>query len=432
MKLVAVLGTFLVLIVSALFVIAFSPYHIYHTALSEGINSEFIVMKAPKKGFVDPAALNLNKEVTLYEDPKLWSDFHFSNYVIPLPIHHPAFMVVPLVEGRREQDIEFGAVFLGLDNKEYVRFKTDQAPSLKVDLEEQKIFELPIFKTLILSKTTRELWQDLFQLKISLPEKKESTLGFLQELWAIPYNQLVYNLFILQMRHQLFPENAVSFSFYPEKDIALFEIHEVGVNDTALLSQGLDPEFRNEIVMMFEKGQLYQFRLRTLYENPTAQYYRYQFLETLEYKLSTHASAVPIYASYKNLDYSKRVDQAGMVHLFSAWTHIPKREEYLIEMIHFLERGRSEYRQLAPLYEYAYRSYGSTFSSRASNLRETADQRMKRILRETAAQERVKASTREISSEGLKLKGEEKLKFILERAKESGVKEEEEDWILVE
>lgn len=431
MKVLAVLGTLLCLSITSLFVLAFAPYHIYHTALSEGVDSEFIKMDAPLAGFIDPTPLNLNKKVTLHEDPKLWKSFHFSDYIVPLPVHHPAFMVVPLVEGKKEENIEFGALFLGLDNREYVRFKTDQAPQLKVDLEEQKIFELPIFKTLIFSKTNRDLWQDLFQLPLSLPKANDGYLSYLKELWEIPYNHLVYRLFILQMRHQIFPKETVSFSFYPEKDIALFEIQEPGINDTALLSQGLDPEFRNEVVMMFEKGELYQFRLRTLFSHPTAQYYRYQFLETIKYKLSTTDSAIPLYAGYKNLNYSQRVDQAGMLYLFSAWTHIPKKEEYLIEMIHFLERGRSDYRQLAPLYEYAYRSYGSTFSTRSSSLKETADQRMRRIVRETQAQEAEQAANREISSDGLELKGEEKLKFILEQAKESGVKEEE-DWILVE
>lgn len=430
MKVFAVLGTFLILFICSAFVVLFAPYHIYYTALQEGIESDFIVMDIPKTGFIDPSPLNLTKNFELYEDPKLWKNFHFSNYLLPLPIHHPAFMVVPLVEGRKDLDIEFGAVFLGLDNKEYVRFKTDQAPTFRVDLEAQKIFELPIFKTIIFSKTERELWDDLFELKLSLPLRSGGIFDYLNNLWEIPYSQLVYNLFILQMRHQIFPEQAVGFSYYSEKDIALFEIHEEGVNDTALFSKGLDPEYRNEIALMFNKGQLYQLRLRTLYNNTTAQFYRYQFLETLEYKHSVESSAVPIYASYKNLEYRQRIDQAGMVHLFSAWTHIPKKEEYLIEMIHFLERGRSEYRQLAPLYEYAYRSFGSTFSSRPANLRESADQKMRRVLREKAVIDREVETTREISSEGIQLKGEERLQFILQKAKDQG--DEEESWILVE
>jgi hypothetical protein len=71
-----------------------------------------------------------------------------------------------------------------------------------------------------------------------------------------------------------------------------------------------------------------------------------------------------LYKEFKQLNFSRQVDQEGMLYLFSAWTHELNNLELLKEMIFFLERGRNNSKQLRPLYSFAMNHYGKTFTSK--------------------------------------------------------------------
>ena len=89
-------------------------------------------------------------------------------------------------------------------------------------------------------------------------------------------------------------------------------------------------------------------------------------------------------------------------------------------MIRFLERGRSRFEQLSPLYQYAYNNFGTTFSTRPANLRETDDQKMKRFMREKAQSEARAQKERELSSREIIPEGKERIEYFLDKAKEKG------------
>lgn len=420
MRFFVFVSAFISLFLVGVAVLLMAPYHLYETALNEGVESEFLSMKPSNQGFLNPEAWTWGDEIA-QDKEKLWENFHFSNYVVPMPIHHPLFMVVPVIERQGKSDIDFGAVFKGFNKQEYAYFQTMNVDGFHIELKKQKIFELPIFKKVIMEKSRARIWEDIMSYSVKLPSRSDQGLfSYWSELWEIPYSELVYRLYLVQARHKIFPENAVSFSFHPELKKGLFEIHEFGVDDTKLLEEDLDPKFLNEVVVFLEKGDLHHLKLRTLYDHPTSLYYRKAFIEKLKYKLSTQDSVVPIYAQYKQLDYRRRIDQEGMVYLFSSWTHVPESPEFLKEMIRFLERGRSRFEQLSPLYHYAYENFGSTFSTRSENLRETDDQRMKRIMRENAQEQAREQKERELSSEEIIPEGKERIEYFLKKAKEKG------------
>jgi hypothetical protein len=420
MRLLVFLSVFVSLLLVGVGVLLMAPYHIYETALEEGIESEFVSMPSAKKVFLNPQAWTWGNNIA-QDKEKLWQSFHFSNYVIPMPIHHPLFMVVPVIERRGQDQVNFGAVFEGFNKQDYAFFKTLSVQDFDTSLKKQRIFELPIFKKIIMSKLKPELWKDLMSYSLSLPlRSNKSVFQYWSELWKISYSDLVYRLFLLQVRNQIFPENAASFSFNPELSKGLFEIHEFGVDDTKLLADDLDPKYLNEIVVFMEKGNLHRLKLKTLYNHPTSLYYRKAFIHQLDFKLSTQDSVVPIYAKYRQLDYTRRIDQEGMVYLFSSWTHVPESSDFLKEMIRFLERGRSRFEQLSPLYHYAYDNFGTTFSTRPENLRETDDQRMRRFMREKAEKEARAQKDRELSSREIIPEGKERIEYFLNKAKEEG------------
>lgn len=397
-----------------------APYHLYETALDEGIESDFISMDAPNEGFINPEGWTWGSHIAKDQE-KLWQTFHFSNYKVPMPIHHPLFMVVPEMSKRNQDKVDFGATFKAFNGQESAHFQTLKTKDFSFNIERQKIFELPIFKKVILEKSTPELWEDLMTYSVALPNKGDKgVFSYWSQLWQIPYSELVYRLYLLQVRHDVFPKNAVSFSYNQELKKGVFEIHEFGVDDTKLLEQDLEPKYLNEIVVFLEKGVMHQLKLRTSYNNPNSLYYRKSFIEKLDYKLSTPDSVVPLYARYKQLDYKRRVDQEGMVYLFSSWTHMHESPAFLQEMIRFLERGQSRNEQLSPLYHYAFENFGSTFSTRKENLRETEHQRMKRIMSEKEEAKIKAEKERELSSEEIVPEGIERIEYFLQKAKEEG------------
>jgi predicted nuclease with TOPRIM domain len=90
-------------------------------------------------------------------------------------------------------------------------------------------------------------------------------------------------------------------------------------------------------------------------------------------------------------------------------------------MISFLERGRDNLLQLAPLYEYSYARYGTTFSKKDKQLKETREERLKRKKREELENYLEKIEKENQNIEDKFEKTEDKIKYFLQKAKDSGV-----------
>lgn len=156
-------------------------------------------------------------------------------------------------------------------------------------------------------------------------------------------------------------------------------------------------------------------------------------MQGLTYKESISGdSSVPVYSEYRELSYNRRVDQEGMLYLFAAWSHEFKKREFLKEMIQFLERGEEKTMQLAPLYKFAYKKFGSTFSLK-DKLKEDAKSRLERKIKEELEEElrREKLNNAEIDDSRFE-NDEIKIEYFLDKAKEGKDSDENEDVLVVE
>ena len=112
-----------------------------------------------------------------------------------------------------------------------------------------------------------------------------------------------------------------------------------------------------------------------------------------------------------------------MRYLFSAWSQDLDNVDMLKEMIFFLERGRTRGLQLRPLYKFAMKHYGKTFTTR-NIFNEHEDPNL-------VLQRKIEIENIEKSQEALKdkekatevepeLSPDEKMNMYLKKAKEEG------------
>lgn len=412
----------LLLIASAVALFVIAPYHIYTLTLTEGVNTRFLVMKPSSPVFYDGQPfLYFDDKESNHEDDTLYKNFHFSNFQMPLPLNHPLFYLIPAIkiEG---SGLRLGGSLLDGKNSELASFIVEKTYKLETFSGDQQLFLLPVFKNHIHRKSEADVWRDLFSKKLSLPSNVgKSFYDSLITLKEVSYSDLVYNLFILYNRIHLFPADATRLSFNPKTNHGMIELHSPEKN------------YRLERLMIIEKGHVYSITLRTKIGNIAAEKMRSRILNETSYKSSTTDSAIPIYAQYKSIPYSNRVDQQGMTYLFAAWSHDLENREYVRVIILFLERGKSNLKFLKPFYEYAYKKFGSNLSGTDDVLLETAEEKLKRRVKEELESEVKKEEMiNRPKFEGQFSSPEEKIKYYLQKAKENKKNSDDFEKVLLE
>lgn len=410
----------LILAAFALFVIA--PYHIYTLTLTEGVSTRFLVMKPSSSIFYDGQEFIFKKNLgTARGDSALYNNFHFSNFQIPLPFNHPVFSMIPTIkiEGTGPR---LGASFFDGNNIELFSFILEKNYKLETISGDQKLFLLPVFRNYISRKMEEDVWRDLFSKKLSLPSNVgKSFYESLIALKEVSYNDLVYNLFILYNRTHLFPANSLRISYDKETHHGLIELPSD------------NPKYLVERLFIIEKGIVYSMSIRTNIDSLAAEHFRERILKETVYKNSTIDSAIPIYAQYKNISYGNRIDQQGMTYLFAAWSHDLANRDYVRVIILFLERGKSNLKFLKPFYEYAYKKFGSNLSSDNDMILETAEEKLKRRIKEELESEvKKEEQTNNPKYEGNFSSPDDKIKFYLKKAKETKSNSDESEKVLIQ
>lgn len=408
----------LALLVGAGVLVAIAPYHIYTLTLTEGVNTRFLVMKPTNKVFYDGEEIDVKAPVDMV-DEKLYQTFHFSHFELPMPINHSLFSLIPLIRIEAAGP-RLGASFQNSKNVELFSFMVERPYKLETTYGDQKIFLLPVFKNYIARKSNDDVWRDLFAKKLSLPSNEgKSFFESLVSLQDVSYYELVYNLFILYNRRFVLPETTESFSFEKEK----------GIGIVSLPSD--DPKVRVERLYLNENGLIYPILIKTRMSDDVARNYRDKFIREIKYKHTSADSAIAIYARYKQITYGQRLDQQGMIYLYSAWSHDVNNRDYVRVIILFLERGKLNLKYLKPFYEFAYKKFGSSLSSESGYLNETAEEALKRKISDDLEKE----VSREAQTKGAKFEGqfdskEEKIDYNLQKAKDNKINSDDNDKVL--
>jgi hypothetical protein len=274
------------------------------------------------------------------EYEQLWRSFPLRNSSVPLPTRHPLFNTVPFLElPQGKSGPHLGMIITDSNKRELTRIFTRPTSLLSDYSLGQDLFKLPFVRNRIMKYNIDELWKAIFSRAIEVNSKD--------------MDEMIFDLYILHIRSKILPRETIRYGLI-DKDKALIEL------------KSSNKDYRVEMILAQQNGALFSYVLRTEINNPESVKLRSKFLSSISFSNIDPALGRVLYTEFKQLNFSRQIDQEGMLYLFSAWTQEIEKPELLKEMIFYLERGRNlkTMEQLKKLYAYAFRKYGKTFTTR--------------------------------------------------------------------
>ncbi len=407
---------FLLLLIGSYQLLLSLPYDFYHEALTNGVSSKFLELRKLPPHYYEGSRYEFKKmDGVASEEARLWENLHFDNFVMPFPIKHPQFLLVPTIE-REAGDYYFGFKILDYKKEELNTVLIKPSEEFSLDFHDYKIFELPLFKNRITMNGLSGPWIDLFLKKYDSKKYANPKFGSLWNPFEIPMAHMVYDLFILKSRERFFPKDSESIHYWEEKD---FGIAEVTDRET---KKGHPKAFREELIFVLHESRVYRLMIRTRLEDFAAERYRQKFLKTLSFKPGHPDSSISLYSSYKKLSYPEKLSPTGFTYLYAGLSHKKDSRQFLREMIQFLERGKNDRVYLSPLYDYAYDRFGSSFSNDLSHLKESQNEKLQRKIEEEAKAESLRLKREEFVDQQDSFQSDEaRINFYLQKAKDSGI-----------
>ncbi len=334
-------------------------------------------------------------EQTAYQDR--WNKYHFGDVLIPLPTENPLFTVVPLLKNEGKK------FSLGLELYNSVGQKISQIQFLEnaffnYSFVDQELFQIPIVEKTLQEISLQKMWRDLFN----------------KDLQKLPtsYGEVIYGLYILHLRQNIFPENTIGFGTGPKEDVGVVEVNNA------------NKDFSAELIMSNEAGVIYSYTLSVRKESQEAQKVRDYFYQKMDFQRGSRELSDIIYKEFKSLRYEQQAHQYGMLLLLSAWTHWTENKEFIRQMVELSEREKQNEKLLQVLYKFSLERYGTTFSQGLSNFKanEAEVELMRKI--EIEQREKINSKSELKKNEDLKQnKGKDSgIEYELRKAKERQLK----------
>jgi hypothetical protein len=418
---------FLISIITIFFVVGlffaaiFYPYFIYLNAISKGISSKFINFPSTDQSLIRMGEFSKKRiKEFIPENEKNWSIFHFSNFEIPFPVENPLIQFYPSTTRMGKFEIFGGS--LNRD-KNFVYFSFMNGPTFSFDypLEKQKVFGLPIFKNFLNKIPNEKMFELVFNKDLEIKNLDTSQkVETLQRLWTIPYQELVLNLLILQIRNDLFPKNITSFSWDPDKKLGVVE------------QPDQNPGYFKETIFLLENNKIYTLEFRTHEGDLVSDNIRFRFLNNLKFKASYPEAFISSYNDYRALPLSKKITPTSFTILYCGLTHDPSNINILIAIVRDLKKGKGNEKYLEWIYSYGKRHLNVDLSIDqamidAAKIEKEKAEKLERELREAR---KLRAPTGRNESE--EISKDEKVELFLKDAKEKGEEIEENDKVLIE
>jgi hypothetical protein len=336
---------------------------------------------------------------------QLWKEFPLRNMLLPLPVRHPLFQTVPILDlNEKNRMPQVGMIFIAPNGRELSRIYTIPINDFPHYIMGQELFKLPYVRNRIINIPTSKLWRDIFSYKISVQKN-------------MSYDQMIYNLYLLHIRSTFLPKQTVKYGLLSDGR-ALVEL------------SSKDKDYSTELVMTQFGGSIYSYVLKTEIKNEDSQRLRAKFLHSIRPSFIDPALGKFLYKEFKQLNFARQVDQEGMLYLFSGWTQEFDNLEMYKEMIFFLERGRKSILQLKPLYSFGLKFFGKTFSTR--NVHDDKEDPNVALQRKIELSEIEKSKKQDLQKQKPKIEKEltpdEKMNMYLKKTKE--IKTENKDIII--
>lgn len=376
------------------------PYRLYSNWVQGKEWNRYYSIQGYKSRLLRPVAV---EEIPPHKEDyaQLWKDFPLRNAKIPLPVRHPLFQTIPMVESTgKTTPPQVGIVILSPEDRELSRVYTLPTNLAQDYSQGQDLFKLPFVRNRILKLPLDKLWKDVFSFQIEVKSKS--------------LDEMIYDLYILHMRSKILPGNTLRYGLV-KADKAIIEV------------SSKDKDYIIELVMTYDSGSIYSYVLKTEKNNDESRKLRSKFLENITFSPIDQAMGKFLYKEFKQLNFARQVDQEGMLYLFSAWSQQMDNVEMLREMIFYLERGRNRGLQLRPLYIFAMKHYGKTFTTKKI-FNEHEDPNL--VLQRKIEIENIEKSQAAVQAKSKlpdvpELTPDEKMNMYLKKAKEEGPSEKD-------
>lgn len=358
--LLIVISAILVLLGLSTLALGIVPYSLYYTLIGGGMDNNYFKIDRE-----DAAPLWRSREYyhLPYNDleirKKFWEPFYLQKVTILMPTRHPYLRPKPYIltrlGGKRLRHPLFGFKVVKKEEsgkyKEYLKYEYIGEKVFSLHLYDQKIFKLPLFKKMLLSKSEGQIWKDLFSKDLLLGDYKSFKFANIRNYLKYSYEQLVYRAYLFYLRTIYFPKRVEGFEFNPDSKVG-----RVLIEDTK--------SFIKEIYYQLHDGNVYLFALSSRKNEKSVAFFRDDFFDRIHIQNFNVEEQNRVYLSYKNLTKDEQLSPLGYAHLYSDLTlkKGEEEEEFLKRIIQFIERDDSAYYFLEPLYQYALERYKRTFS----------------------------------------------------------------------
>jgi hypothetical protein len=369
-----------------------SPYYYYNKILKNDYNSKWFSLNNVNEKTLTPTGKLELKEPNLGNDD-LWRKFHIRDTNIPLPFKNPFFFVAPILKYNNKTKItNYGISVFGTSKLEISKVFFVNNRILPSVIRSQDLFKLPISTEILKGIPFEKIWKDVFLKDISK--------------WDVPYSELLYNLYLLQLRSVILPDKFKTFGLIDDQT-AIVELFSK------------DKDYKSELVLTKRRGLIYSYLIVTDLNNNESQVLRYKYLKEISFRPSSETLSPIIYKEFKALEFKDQIGQIGMMYLISAYSHNDD-PVYLKEMIKYLERGEGNQTPLKRLYEYANERYGSTFDSKIiQGLELEQDLILKRNIELEKQQKIEELSQKEIITAPAQKSDQERFEEKIQQAKEN-------------
>lgn len=377
------------------------PYRLYSNWINGKEWNKYYSIPGYKRLWLKPVAL---EDVAPYKEDyaQLWKEFPLRNIRIPFPVRHPLFKTVPYLDGSnpKTQPI-LGMRFLNPEGRELSLVYTLPVTLLEDHTLGQDLFKLPFVKNRILKFSHEKVWKDIFTYTIEVKSKS--------------LDEMIYDLYLLHLRSKVLPKGTIKYGLIQDGR-AMVQL------------ETKDKDYMTELVLQNHGGSINSYILRTEINNAESIKLRSKFLESISFGPVDPGLKNFLYTEFKHLNFARQVDQEGMLYLFSAWSQNTQDTEMFREMVFYLERGRTTQEQLRPLYTFALKYFGKTFTTK-NLFSEHEDQNVvlqRKIEIEKIEKAQAAASEKLKTPDEPELTPDEKMNIYLKKAKEEGAAESSE------
>lgn len=424
MKFLIIFSLTFIFFVTVFFVGIFSPYFIYFQSISKGFSSNLLSIAPNSQAFIIKMDFEKKKiKEFLPENEKSWKVFHFTNFEIPLPVENPVVQLYPRIDSLGK--IEYYGGFLNnYKDEKYFSFVEGRNFSFEFPFDKQKIFDLPVFKNFLEKIPKEKMFELVFSKDLDFKNLDTTKkIKLLQRLWTISYQELILNLFILQIRNDIFPKDIKGFSWFAEKGYGVIELSDI------------NPGFYKEIIFMLIKDKIYTIEWRLPEKELLSDNIRFRFLNTLKFKKTFPEATISSYNDYRSLPLAKKLTPTGFTILYSGLSHDPSDQNFLKLMARDMKKGGKENEKyLEWIYSYGQKKFNLDLKvdQNLLNSAKIEKEKSEKLEAEIREANRLKLRSPSSQEDPDNISKEEKVELFLKDAKEKGEELEDNEKIMIE